>query len=330
MRKSNYIKRIYDKKITKLFIGIIIGVLIALTPLYYATSILYNSIDVGCDNERSGLESFTVQEAIDEIASYNYCPNLTLTVGDYFTLVPDEATATTTTSGFSGSTPTADQTLWRVININNDNTIDAVSEYVSTNTFTISGENGYRYYVQGLQDIASKYAKAGYTTSTRMMGYDGQTLYYSGTISSSGTSNTPSPTTGTGSNYSYGGDTLYLKDYQLVSNVYNGDVATYGSTGLKAYNKAGTASNYYIASRRYVYSRSSSSGYYRYYYYSRGRYISNVGSLSDATLRYYYYYRSSGSWYSSSPNHAVRPIITLRSGLTVKGGLGTKTNPFVI
>ena len=256
--------------------------------------------------------------------------NNNLELGDYFTLAPDEATATTTIEGFSGSTPTTDQTLWRVIDVHQDGTIDAVSEYVSTNTITISGTNGYKNYIAGLQDIASKYAKTGYTTATRMMGYDGQTLTISDTSSFDGTLNPtdnpdvspPStqstPTTGTGQEYSGGvlGDTLYLKDYQLVGNVYKTDTATYGTTGLMAYNKAGNARAYWLASRYYIYTNAT-----RFYFY--GRDMSSSGNSSNYNFRYY-----NSGWYDGEYGYSVRPIITIRSGLIPTAGSGSKDNPF--
>lgn len=84
------------------------------------------------------------------------------------------------------------------------------------------------------------------------MGYDGQTMTISDTSAfdgstniSPGTTTTPQPTSGTGEEYGGGvlGDTLYLKDYQLVENIYGNVIA----------NKVGTstAKDYWLASRRF-------------------------------------------------------------------------------
>lgn len=241
-----------------------------------------------------------------------------IALGDYIEMIPDLKTASTTYAGFSGSVSTTDQTLWRVININKDGTIDAVSHYASTNSINITGKDGYKNYAAGLQDIASKYAKDGYTTSTRMMGYDEQTLVIADTSAFDGsksyypsTDMTPIPvTTGTGEEYGGGvlGDTLYLKDYQLVNSVYGGVSAT---------TKSGSSANYWLPSRVYLY---STSDYYSFYG------ASIVGNALDwnAWLRWYHY----DHWGDSQHSRQVRPIITLYSDLTVVNGDGSMQNPY--
>lgn len=248
-----------------------------------------------------------------------------LEVGDYFTLVPDAATASSSVMYISCNTPTTDQTLWRVINVNNDKTVEAVSEYVSTNNASIAGRpDGYKDFVAGLQSIASKYAKSGYTIETRMFGFDGQTLSisdaseFTSNTSTTSTYSTPTPETGTGQEYSDGvfGDSLYLRDYQLVSAVYKTDPTTYGSSGLIAYDKENTAKEYFMASRYYSWSRFAGKTF-------SARYIDTSGNIKSQYIVHYY-----SNWDYNSANYAVRPIITLRSGITIASGTGTKNDPF--
>lgn len=260
-----------------------------------------------------------------------------LKLGDYFTLVPDAETATTNVAGFSGSTPTADQTLWRVIDIHNDGTVDAVSEYISTSDIVVGGINvypngnidGYKNYIAGLQDVASKYAKSGYTVGTRMMGYDGQTStlsdtsYYDGTVNTvPSASDTPTPTTGTGQEYSDGllGDTLYLKDYQLVSEVYKTDTATYGNNGLRATDKTGYNDSYWLASRKYLNMYTTGCSY-------NGRFIYD-GDMYSSNFRYFDGDDWDGESYDGQ-GERVRPIITLKSGITIASGTGIKNDPYI-
>ena len=66
---KNTIRKINNMKYTKLVIGIIIGVIIAGTSVYYAATIYYDSINVGYDNTVSGLDSTNVQDALDELDS---------------------------------------------------------------------------------------------------------------------------------------------------------------------------------------------------------------------------------------------------------------------
>ena len=247
-----------------------------------------------------------------------------LRVGEYFTLVPDAEEATTDTPGFSGTTPTADQTLWRVINLNADGTYDAIADSASSGKITISGEDGFKYYIAGLQDIASCYAKAGYTIKTRMMGYDGQTPVIQDTYAFNGasytapsTTSTSSPTTGNGEEYAEGllGDTLYLRDYQLVNKTYN---------NLKTSDEK----QYWLASRFYRYEQEK-------YYSFTGRFV-DKDSLSHARTRHglatiYNGIRSNvnNNWGNYSFSYAVRPIITLKSKIIKVSGEGSKINPYI-
>lgn len=247
-------------------------------------------------------------------------------LGDYIYMQGDVAkiNASTSYAGFSGSTSTFDQTLWRVIDIHSDGTFDAVSEYASTDNIRVGEVSGnlcagYKNFIEGMQDIASHYSKEGYTVATRMMGYDGQTAIISDTTACDGSSSEPpsiyatiDPITGTGEEFQGGilGDTLYLKDYQLVKNVY-GTLATT--------TKSGTAVSYWIASRTYYFYNNS-------YYWFRGRVVGTDGTLVSGNL----VGREYGSWgWGMSDSYRVRPIITLASGLEINSGSGTKTDPIV-
>ena len=274
--------------------------------------------------QQSESYSFTFEVQYGQATDAAAVPTF-LEAGDYFTLAPDASSATTSYEGFSGATPTADQTLWRVINVNKDGTVEAVSEYVSTNSISISGTDGYKNYIAGLNDIASCYSKTNYTVATRMFGYDGQTAViqdtsaFDGTTSEApSTTSTSSPTTGTGEEYSGGvlGDTLYLRDYKLVGDLYKIDTSTYSSSGLKAYKKSGDAASYWIASRYFEKDSNSFS--------FRARYISD-GAFGADWFRIY-----DGNWSGGSTGYYVRPIITVKSGLTKTGGTGTKNSPYTL
>ena len=258
----------------------------------------------------------------------------TFRVGEYFYMCPDKTIARTNYAGFSGETPTSDQCLWRVINVNGDGSADAVSHYVSTNDITIAGTEGYRNLIAGLNDLASCYSKTGYTIKTRHMGYDGQTevikdtyMFNGATSSISRTESIPSPTTGEGMEYEDGvfGDTLYLRDYTLVKNAYNGN--------LSATDKAaGSIGYYWIASRYFQYIK----GAYSNWYFS-GRAIGSNGVLYGGTnsvvalntlLRNFY---SNGGWTSGTAQlKQIRPIITIRSGLSKISGQGSFEDPYYI
>ncbi len=288
-----------------------------------------------------------------------------LALGDYFTLVPNASTYTISgdDTGYSGDqtiTPN-ELTLWRVININNDGTYDAVSEYTSSTSVYFKGANGYAKFIDTLQTIASQYAKTNYTVGTRMMGYDGQTAVITDTSNFDdtttsqilSTTSTPTPLTGTGQEYSDGilGDTLYLKDIQLVGNVYSSDTTTYGNYGLSAF-KAGTSSKavYWLASRayefnwptshrqtyeEYVQSRAEYDNW-EYYANRKGRTIDSNGNITQSSNFSEITYRGSNGdghrvtyrdFYQDG--YSVRPIITLKKNVTVDSGTGTKNDPYI-
>ena len=321
------------KENSKIIVAFILGLIISGTGVYAAT-ILFASNQVSYDNTSSGLTSTDVQAALDEIytTAKTKIPPCAFKLGDYISLTPTKNTYTIKTSltGYM-----SDQTinpselnLWRVIDIHSDGSFDAVSEYTSSTVVTFKGTTGYANFVGALNTIAAQYQVPGYTIGSRHMGYGGQTSIIGDTSAFDGTTDTPpsttstsDPTTGIGEEYSGGvlGDTLYLKDYTLVSNVYKSDTATYGSRGLKAY-KVGTstASDYWLASRRFYYYSTTS-------FYFGGRVVDNSSYLNGSYFPGFF-----SGWRDYSYSYAVRPILTLKSGITTSGGSGTKDNPYTI
>ena len=343
------------KKNKKLILGIIIGLIVSGTVVY-ATGYAYAGSGVSFDNTNANLTKpngdpvETIQEALEAIytktgtiqAQLNTCqsslPDTSFKLGDYFSLTPtlNSFTIKANTTGYTSDQTInpSELTLWRVIDIHSDGSVDAVSEYVSSTDIYFRGTTGFANLVGGLQTIAASYAKEGYTIDTRMMGYGGQTATIQDTGAFDGTINrapsittTERPTSGIGQEYNGGvlGDTLYLKDYQLVSNVYISDTTVYGSTGLKAYkvNATSTAGDYWLSSRAFY----SSYGSYDAYFGFCGRHISANGSLSilNGYVRIF-----NTSWSDYNGINALRPIITLKSGVTLSGGSGTKASPYTI
>ena len=217
-------------------------------------------------------------------------------------------------------------TLWRIIKTNIDGSFEAISEYTSSTNISFRGATGYKNIVGALQSIAQQYAKAGYTKSTRMFGYGGQTLFISDTSAFDGSSTTaPSttstPTTEVGEEFNNGvlGDTLHLNDYQLVKDVYSSNKTRYGTNGLKAYrvDSPTTATSYWTASRFYYYGDATVFGF-------RGRYILDSGTSSvAAVLRQY-----QTGWIDGTYSYALRPIITIKPDLVISGGEGTINDPY--
>ena len=283
-------------------------------------------------------------------------------VGEYFTMVPDAASydVLAVDTGYSTDQTILpnELTLWRVIKTNSDGSVEAISHYVSSNTISLTGATGYANYVGALQKVASQYSKAGYTQSTRMFGYDGQTLtiparpqgctteecntttsyVFDGSMQGCPfEQTTPSPTTGTGQEYYKGvnGDTLYLKDYQLVSAVYSDQVTEY-ITPLMAsiVNTDISCEERYNPKKEEMETHCEGVGYFMASRYDNktllcdydGRGIGIYGGSNYHQLRYYW----QGAWYNQSATAYIRPIITLKPGIDNISGDGTKSNPYIL
>jgi hypothetical protein len=103
----------------------------------------------------------------------------------------------------------------------------------------------------------------------------------------------------------------FLWDYvSFVKNVYGNVVA----------NKVGTttATNYWLASRLFLYSGATTFTFY-------GRCVGTSGDLYHG--RFLYFNRS---WIDSTSSRAVRPILTLKSGVSIASGSGTLDNPYTL
>ena len=255
-------------------------------------------------------------------------------VGKYVTLVPDSTSYTIPTSitGYTTSQTInpSELTTWKIIGKNSDGTIDMVSEYVSSSNVTFSGTVGFSKYINGLQTIASQYKKSGYTVRERIMGYDNQTPIIENTYYFDGSTNreytkfeTPIITSGVGEEYENGllGDNLYIKDYLLVVNAYKDD-SNHGSSKLVAYRVGtNTAADYWISSR-HAFLPMAQGFYYGMFY------VKSIGRLSTGPL--VQYDKNDRRWNYYNKSYAIRPIITLKSSISIANGEGTLDNPYTL
>ena len=319
MKKYNY----------KYIIGFVFGLILFCGVVYAAVN--YSANVFFYDKTRSTLSSTNVQGAIDELAikyaNLTTCPSdklclhkkSTLALGDYISYTPAKTSYTTDTSK-TGDTSTqninpSELNLWRVLSINDDGTVDLISENVSSTAVTFTGLTGYKNFVGYLNVLASQYETEGITVGSRHFGYSNQTEYITSDTyfvnpapwtCSTGGSCSPKP-----DDYeSYGGgDTGYLDDYNLVNTV----------LGTRIANKVdGPASIYWMASRHYGYSSAT-----RYYWYAR--YVSTSSSNGISNLYVY----SSSSFSNGSSSNALRPIVRLKSGFSYSG-VGSKDFPMEI
>ena len=319
------------KNTIRFLIGITLGIIVSAIGVYAATK--YDASDVYYDNSNSSLMNIDVQGAVDELAdkyksisksSTGTCPNgyicldkkTSLALGDYVKMTPTKSSYTTDTSktGYTSTQSINPQelNLWRVISLNNDGTVDIVSEHVSSTIIYFKGQTGYQNLVGYLNVLASQYENSTYTKSSRHFGYNGQTEYITDTSKftkpapwtcSTGGSCNPIESQG-------GGDELHTKDYNLVKSVLGTAVAS---------QPDGKAYYYWMASRYYYY---SSNGYYNWH----GRYVDTSGDVDRSYILYGYNGSSSESFSSSN---SLRPVLTLKSGLKYSG-MGTEDYPMEI
>ena len=311
--------------------GFIIGALLFTGISVYALNKIYaTDVDIDTTNISELNSGSTLQDALDGLykkTNSTDCPSgykcytkkSTPEVGDYIKMTPTSTSYTTDTSktGYT-STQTINPSeldMWRVIKVNSDGTMELVSENVSSTAVYFKGQTGYKNFVGYLNELANQYQNAKYTIKARHMGYNGQTEYLTDTANTVDSTATTAPwTCSTGGSCSSvesqgGGDTLYTNDTDLVKNA----IGT-----LKASTKRGSASIYWLASRYYIYSSSS------IWYYS-GRDINSSGGIYSIGL-----YNYDSGFYARSSNFRLRPILTLKSGISYTAALGTSDDPFVL
>ena len=289
-----------------LLIGIIVGIIIFGGGAYAA---VIGAGDVSYSNATSGIAANNVQKAVDALYikakdAEAKCPTgntcFFAKIGDYVKLTP-------TTSSVSNID------TWRVIRLNNDGTMDLVSEYVSTLKAVIGGKEGYKTYIAYLSSlVGSNFVNSKYIKSARPFGLGGKqttaitsdvVLDYTKPPQQMGYIGDMTEALGLG-------DTGYETDYNLVKNA----VGT-----LKA-NEVGTttAQGYWVASRYYNYSSSN-------YWSFNGRTIDSNGNLDSLSLYIY----TNNIHADRSMFYFIRPIITIKAGLTPTGS-GTSSSPYVL
>ena len=312
----------------KLVLGFLIGILISITGVYATTTYFGTATDLIYDNEDSWLSSSDVQSALDKLyeTKSNPCPEgvfcekskLTPELGDYVLYTPSVTSFTTDTekTGYRSKQTInpSEINLWRVLNVNDDGTVEIISEYVSNAKITFRGLTGYRRFVQALNILASKYETEGITVGSRHFGYAGQTEYISDASYLTSTSSPWACATGyTGSCSPHpkdyeeygGGDRGFETDYNRI-------VEVLGSAN------AGNSGTYWTCSRNYQ--RSTSVEFKMDLWPVISGKIQGIYNVAS---------RSGSSAYSTNVSASIRPIVTLSSELLYEG-FGTYDYPMKI
>ena len=180
--------------------------------------------------------------------------------------------------------------LWRVIKINDDDSIEIVSVNVSSAQVRIYGYYGYADYVRILNQIAKQYIDTNYASDARILGY----------------SNQPGRVIDI---YNNRGDEGYTDDINAVNEAFG---------TLAATTNDGSSATYWLGSRLYLYYNAFPKGTWQ------GRIIWTDGRLSNSKLYEYGKYTNM----DFGPQNSIRPVVVLKSDSQIKIGDGTQNNPY--
>lgn len=322
------------KNNSKIIIAFIVGLIFSGVAVY-ATTYAFAGNNVSFDNTTANLTKQngdpveTIQDALEAIYRKvpATCSNSPFHLGDYISMTPPSTTFTTDTTytgyTYANTLNPSELNVWRVIKINSDCTVEVVSEYVSSSNVYFRGKVGYQNYIYYLNEIAKQYANTTYTLDPsnapdgafREVGYDGQTKQITNTT------RLDDQTLGASGGAWYmkdnyeenlgGGDTKFGKDMNLL---------TEASVGLRAVKPNTTSyTSYWLASRFFYWYGTS-----RWYF--DVRYMDSNGDISRTDLLYW----NSSSFYENGNIYAVRPIVTLKSGLTIASGNGTSASHYTL
>ena len=299
------------KKIIKsrLFIVIITTIIVASGTLYAANK--YQASEVVY--KASDGTTTDVNTALDNI--YKSCKkegNSVFKIGDYVSMIPESTSYTISKSltGYSKEQTInpSELNLWRVIKINDDNTIDMVSEYVSSTSVYFYGPEGYKKFVGTLNMIAKQYENPKYTIGSRCVGYNGQTENLINIKRNVKVSTGFETIEKEG-----GGDQLYTKDIELIRN----SIGTFQSYKINS----STPSSYWLAARQYYYESDSNLSWTGL----------TVDGISSTINGHYFEHCSAGIGCDyANRDSFIRPIVTLKSKLNPTNGIGSKENPYIL
>ena len=209
------------------------------------------------------------------------------------------------TSNKDLDTPTYNRlTLWRVIRKNEDGTVELVSHTVASVVGTYcsnayskdSAVYTYKNYIGLLNKEARKYETEGITVGSRAMGYGGKVVEYIDKLKW---------------DRNYNGDIIY---YSVPDEGFRNDIelveSALGTLKATKTSIAGSGTSYHLASRS-----SDAQGFGTY-----GRIVDKEGNIGQDEL------------YKSDYGECIitRPIVVLKSALTITGGNGTEKSPYTL
>ena len=280
-----------------------------------------------------------------------------LEVGDYVDYKPDVVNSYPLSSTYSGCS--SDQTIsqenlsWRILNINDDGTVDLVSSAPTSQTIYFEGALGYNNGVYLLNDIATKlYSNSNLGVTARSLtiedieaGMTEEGLEYVHSYTDNGVTY---------------GDTVTYTDYIYYPHIYSYENGSGIDTTTIKSNGVDKSDNYYTSptTQTYLQANTSLTVTQTYYYrsmsdnyfknsefynllYSNGAYWLSSRCVYTNSSYAYYGISSIGSSYARgllfrSDNHTfssfygLRPIVSFSSNVQVDGGDGTQEHPYTL
>lgn len=323
----------------KLIVGILIGILLGLCISVSAATLIASN-NVTYNNSNTSAKD--VKSALDELYNKSTLSNL-VKPGDYIQMTPD-STSYTISKDLTGYT--ADQTinpselsLWRVLKVNEDGSIDLTSEYLSSKKITIQGYKGFLNYSTVLSNLSSAY-RTKYTYKTRAFGGNplSDECENSGSLQDMwGLCDNIVSTISSCSKFT-GSCSLSLNEWEKYFNM---TAAHYDAllisdalktTAAKVYGQTYRGDYFYLL-ERYGYSEASRNVHgYIYYvqadedYFFDTEEILHVYGTVDEIKSCFPSESCSGNSYSAY----IRPIITLNPNITEFTGKGTASEPYVL
>lgn len=221
---------------------------------------------------------------------------------------------------------TNELTIWRVIRVNKDLTVDMVSEYLPQNEIIINGLTGYNNLIGLLNQISFEYGNTKYVEKARNIGYSNQrenveeiksfkelmTLSWDEIKTKDYIETVLNLTTDDG----------YIEDLELVNKAIGTILASPESTPEHKYNGY---FRYLVSSRTAEYSHLFP--YINLYVREINDSTKSIDSIEKTTL-----YNCSSQYKEceniSTVSERIRPILTMKRRVIIVSGDGSKENPY--
>lgn len=282
-----------------------------------------------------------------------------LEIGDYVAYTPDSASSYSLSSSYSGysrnQTISQQSFKWRVLSVNDDGTVDLISETPTSTSIIFSNAVGYNNAVYLLNDIsASLYSNDSLGVTARSINIEDIENH----MTSAGLEYVHSYA----SSVAWGQTKTYtIQNFSSYPNLYRYEVGSGISTTVVNTNGAKPSDSYYsrpttedasqgtsLTVTQTFYNQSLSSGYYDnsiFYdlihsgntYWVASRYVNTSASVANFGIRYVNGNNLNGNVLfgsnylaSTSDSRCIRIVVSLSASIQLDSGDGSSSSPYQI